>query len=119
MLLCQHLSLSLLLLPHTGAGRGLVELAGPFSKNTVLLFRSELACADQDRRKDRLELIESKERCCRNGQHWECRGKPASPKSSEKGCYSPVLERHESFNKDGLAKATSLFQRGKYGPSSD
>lgn len=44
----------LTLLPHTGATRGLVELGGPFSKNAEFLFKSELTCADQARRKDRL-----------------------------------------------------------------
>lgn len=42
------------LLPYIGAMRGLVDLWGPVSKNTVLLFGFELTGANQASRKDRL-----------------------------------------------------------------
>jgi len=41
--------------------------------------------------------MESKEGYSRSVEHYGYRGNPASPKIAEKGCYSPVLERHETL----------------------
>lgn len=63
----------------------------------MLLPGFELTGANQARRKDRLLLMENKEGYRGNVERY--RGNPASPKSAEKGCYSPVLERHETLTR--------------------